>query len=64
MQLSQLHTQVNNITNRNVTIITLPRNADPNERDAVKYNYCAKSDTKHNFTTQYRIFNRNVTRIM
>ena len=35
--------------------------AAPNERDAVKYNYCAKSDTKQNFTTQYRIFNRNIT---
>ena len=27
------------------------------ERDAVKYNYCAKSDTnKQNFTTQYHNF--------
>ena len=31
------------------------------ERDAVKYNYCAKSDTKQNFTTQYRI-KKKITR--
>ena len=41
-----------NITNRDVTIITLARAASPNERGSVKYNNCVKNYITKKFTTQ------------